>query len=475
MIEEYMVWVWLSVFVLTIVIEAISQDLISIWFSLGAIIALILSAFPIIPWYAELVVFAAVSFLVMALTRPLVKKLLLNATRYTNVDEFVGKRVKVITDISKFENGEVKIHDIIYNASLMEEETEPILKDEVVEIVTFKGNKVTISTTSSFKITRTNKTTLKRMNTGIIVAIVLSVVLLVLVILLITRIKIVRQTQKLIIERLGAYHATWSVGFHFLVPFIDRVAQIVSMKEQVSDFDPQPVITKDNVTMQIDTVVFFQITDPKLYSYGVENPIAALENLSSTTLRNIIGELDLDETLTSRDIINTKMRSILDEATDPWGIKVNRVEVKNILPPKDIRDAMERQMRAERERREKILLAEGDKRSQILQAEGERESQILRADAEKQAMIKKAEAEAESILKVKTAEAEGVRLTRQAQADGYKMLVEVGLTKEVLAVKSFEAFEKVSDGQATKIIIPSDMQNLASTIAGVAEVVKDKK
>ena len=203
------------------------------------------------------------------------------------------------------------------------------------------------------------------MNTGIIVAIVCSVILVVIVILLITRIKIVRQTQKLIVERLGAYHATWSVGFHFLVPFIDRVAQVVSMKEQVNDFDPQPVITKDNVTMQIDTVVFFQVTDPKLYSYGVENPIAALENLSSTTLRNIIGELDLDETLTSRDIINTKMRSILDEATDPWGIKVNRVEVKNILPPKDIRDAMERQMRAERERREKILLAEGEKRSQI--------------------------------------------------------------------------------------------------------------
>lgn len=313
------------------------------------------------------------------------------------------------------------------------------------------------------------------MKTGIIVAIVCSVVLVVIVILLITRIKIVRQTQKLIIERLGAYHSTWSVGFHFLVPFIDRVAQVVSMKEQVSDFDPQPVITKDNVTMQIDTVVFFQITDPKLYSYGVENPIAALENLSSTTLRNIIGELDLDETLTSRDIINTKMRSILDEATDPWGIKVNRVEVKNILPPKDIRDAMERQMRAERERREKILLAEGEKRSQILQAEGEKESQILRADAEKEATIKKAEAEAAAILKVRTAEAEGVRLTRQAQADGYKMLVDAGLTKEVLAIKSFESLEKVADGQSTKIIIPSDLQNLASTIAGVAEVVKDKK
>ena len=316
------------------------------------------------------------------------------------------------------------------------------------------------------------------MNTGIIVAIVCSVILVVIVILLITRIKIVRQTQKLIVERLGAYHATWSVGFHFLVPFIDRVAQVVSMKEQVNDFDPQPVITKDNVTMQIDTVVFFRVTDPKLYSYGVENPIAALENLSSTTLRNIIGELDLDETLTSRDIINTKMRSILDEATDPWGIKVNRVEVKNILPPKDIRDAMERQMRAERERREKILLAEvaeGEKRSQILQAEGEKESQILRAEAEKEATIKKAEAEAAAILKVRTAEAEGVRLTRQAQAEGYRMLVDAGLTKEVLAIKSFEALEKVADGQSTKLIIPSDMQNLAATIASLAEVVKDKK
>ncbi len=313
------------------------------------------------------------------------------------------------------------------------------------------------------------------MNTGIIVAIVCSVILVVIVILLITRIKIVRQTQKLIVERLGAYHATWSVGFHFLVPFIDRVAQVVSMKEQVNDFDPQPVITKDNVTMQIDTVVFFQVTDPKLYSYGVENPIAALENLSSTTLRNIIGELELDQTLTSRDVINTKMRSILDEATDPWGIKVNRVEVKNILPPKDIRDAMERQMRAERERREKILLAEGEKRSQILQAEGEKESQILRAEAEKEATIKKAEAEAAAILKVRTAEAEGVRLTRQAQAEGYRMLVDAGLTKEVLAIKSFEALEKVADGQSTKLIIPSDMQNLAATIASLAEVVKDKK
>ena len=226
--------------------------------------------------------------------------------------------------------------------------------------------------------------------------------------------------------------------------------------------------------MQIDTVVFYQITDPKLYAYGVENPISALENLSSTTLRNIIGELDLDSTLTSRDIINTKMRAILDEATDPWGIKVNRVEVKNILPPKDIRDAMERQMRAERERREKILLAEGEKRSQILRAEGEKEAQILKAEAEKQAMIHKAEGESESILKIKNAEAEGVRLTRQAQADGYRMLIEAGLTKEVLAVKSFETMEKVSDGQATKIIVPSEMQNLATTVTSIAEMIKEK-
>ena len=310
------------------------------------------------------------------------------------------------------------------------------------------------------------------MNTGVIVTIVLSVILVIILIVLISRIRVVKQTQKLIVERLGAYHKTWEGGFHFWVPCIDRIAQNVSMKEQVSDFDPQPVITKDNVTMQIDTIVFYQITDPKLYAYGVENPSLALESLSSTTLRNIIGELDLDETLTSRDLINARMRSILDEATDPWGIKVNRVEVKNILPPKDIRDAMERQMRAERERRETILLAEGEKKSQILRAEGEKESQILKAEAEKQSMIRKAEGEAESILKVKQAEAEGVRLTRQAQAEGYKMLIDAGLTKEVLAIKSFESLEKVADGQATKIIVPSEIQNLAATISSITEVAK---
>ena len=310
---------------------------------------------------------------------------------------------------------------------------------------------------------------------GIIGVCVVCIVLLAIIIYLITRIRIVKQTSKYIVERLGAYHATWSVGIHFLMPFVDRVVSVVSMKEQVKDFDPQPVITKDNVTMQIDTVVFYSVLDPKLYTYGVENPIFAIEKLSATTLRNIIGELELDATLTSRDIINAKMRSILDEATDPWGIKVNRVEVKNILPPQDIRDSMERQMRAERERREKILLAEGDKRSKILQAEGDKESQILRAEAEKAAMIKKAEGEAESIKKVKEAEAEGIRLLREAEASGIKLLKEAGASKEVLTMLSYETMEKVADGKATKLIVPSNMQDLVGNISTIASVLEDNK
>lgn len=314
------------------------------------------------------------------------------------------------------------------------------------------------------------------LNSGGIVGVVIAcVVLLFVLIYLISRIRVVKQTNKYIVERLGGFHSTWGVGIHFLAPFIDRISYIVSMKEQVKDFDPQPVITKDNVTMQIDTVVFFQVTDPKLYAYGVENPIAAIENLSATTLRNIIGELDLDETLTSRDIINTKMRSILDEATDPWGIKVNRVEVKNILPPKDIRDAMERQMRAERERREKILLAEGEKKSQILLAEGKKESQILTAEAEKEAMIRKAEGEAESILKVKEAEAQGIKLIREAEAEGLKSLKNAEVSEEVLKLKSYEAMRDVANGQATKIIVPSDMQNLATTVTAIKEIAKNDK
>ena len=306
---------------------------------------------------------------------------------------------------------------------------------------------------------------------GIIVASIIAVLI---IAYLISRIRIVRQTNKCVVERLGAFHSVWGVGVKFLCPFIDRVAYTISMKEQVKDFAPQPVITKDNVKMDIDTVVFFQVTDPKLYAYGVENPISAIENLSATTLRNIIGELDLDETLTSRDIINSRMRSILDEATDPWGIKVNRVEVKNIIPPKDIQEAMERQMRAERERREKILLAEGEKKSQILLAEGQKESQILKASADKEATVLKAEAQAQAILKVKEAEAEGIRLIREAEAKGLESLNQVNMSKEVLTLRSYEALKDLANGQATKIIVPSDLQNVTTLATTVKETLDTK-
>ena len=310
-------------------------------------------------------------------------------------------------------------------------------------------------------------------NSGIVGLIVaLSIVGVILIIILISSIKIVRQAEKIIVERLGGYRKTWDVGIHMLVPFIDRVAHRVSMKEQIRDFAPQAVITKDNVTMMIDTVVFFSVTDPKLYTYGIENPVLAIENLSATTLRNIIGELDLDETLTSRDVINTKMRVILDEATDPWGIKVNRVEVKNILPPQDIREAMERQMRAEREKREKILLAEGEKQSAILQAEGKKESMILNAEAEKQAAIKKAEGQSESIRKLKAAEAEGVLMLRKAEAEGLELLKKAGADEAVLKLRSYDALVQLGQGQATKIIVPSDIQNIAGLATSIAEVVK---
>lgn len=307
-----------------------------------------------------------------------------------------------------------------------------------------------------------------------IAILVVSIVVFIILIIVISSIKIIRQTEKGVVERLGAYHRTWNTGIHMLFPFIDRLAHRISMKEQVKDFDPQPVITGDNVTMQIDTVVFFSVTDPKLYAYGVENPMNAIENLSATTLRNIIGELVLDDTLTSRDIINAKMRVILDEATDAWGIKVNRVELKNILPPKDIRDAMERQMRAEREKREKILLAEGQKQSAILIAQGNKESTILNAEAEKEAKIRASEAEAISIMKVREAEAEGIKMIRNAEAEGLKALKEAKPDSAVLTLKSYEALAKVADGKATKIIVPSDLQNVATLAKTISEVVKDK-
>ena len=293
---------------------------------------------------------------------------------------------------------------------------------------------------------------------------ILIILLILVLVFAIPCVKIVPQAKSYVVERLGSYFETWSNGLHFKLPFVDRVSNMVSLKEIVKDFAPQPVITKDNVTMQIDTVVYFQITDAKLYTYGVENPINAIENLTATTLRNLIGELELDQTLTSRDIINSKMRAILDEATDPWGIKVNRVEVKNIIPPRDIQEAMEKQMRAERERREKILQAEGEKKSSILIAEGEKESAILRAEAKKESQIKIAEGEAEALLKLKKAEADGIKLLKEAGAD-----------KAVLTMKSFDTLAKVSEGSATKIIIPSELQTVATMSTTIGELLKEDK
>jgi len=293
--------------------------------------------------------------------------------------------------------------------------------------------------------------------------------------LIASNVRIVPQASAYVIERLGAYGGTWSVGLHLKIPFLDRVANKVSLKEKVVDFPPQPVITKDNVTMKIDTIVYYAITDPKLYTYGVARPIVAIENLTATTLRNIIGQLELDETLTSRDLINTKMRAILDEATDPWGIKVNRVEVKNIVPPADIQEAMEKQMRAERERRESIIRAEGEKRSAILVAEGQKEKVILDAEAEKRSAILRAEAKKESQIREAEGEAEAILTVQNATAKGIEMIKEAGADQAVLTLKSFEALEKVADGQSTKLIIPSEMQNVASLVASVVEVAKTTK
>ncbi len=302
--------------------------------------------------------------------------------------------------------------------------------------------------------------------------ILVLVLIFIILLILVSCIRIVPQAQAMVVERLGAYLETWNVGIHFKVPFIDRVAKRVLLKEQVVDFAPQPVITKDNVTMKIDTVVFFQITDPKLYAYGVENPIMAIENLTATTLRNIIGDLELDQTLTSRETINTKMRSALDVATDPWGIKVNRVELKNIIPPAAIQDAMEKQMKAERERREAILRAEGEKKSTILVAEGKKQSAILDAEADKQAAILHAEAEKEKRIREAEGQAEAIIKIQQANADGIRMIKEAGADQTVLQLKSLEAFAKAADGKATKIIIPSEIQSLAGLVTSVTEIAK---
>ena len=297
------------------------------------------------------------------------------------------------------------------------------------------------------------------------------IVVLIVIYIILSCVRIVPQAQAYVIERLGAYNGTWSVGLHFKVPFIDRVARKVLLKEQVVDFAPQPVITKDNVTMRIDTVVYYQITDPKLYAYGVDNPIMAIENLTATTLRNIIGDLELDSTLTSRETINTKMRATLDEATDPWGIKVNRVELKNIIPPAEIQNAMERQMKAERERREAVTRAEGEKKASVTVAEGKKEAAILEAEADKEAAILRAEAEKESMIRKAEGEAEAILKVQQATAEGLRMIKEVGMDEAVLRLKGLEAFERAADGQATKIIIPSEMQGIASLATAAKEVI----
>ena len=301
----------------------------------------------------------------------------------------------------------------------------------------------------------------------------LIVLLVVVVIDMISCVNVVPQAHAYVVERLGGYQATWDVGIHFKVPFIDRIAKRILLKEQVVDFPPQPVITKDNVTMRIDTVIFYQITDPKLFAYGVDNPIVAIENLTATTLRNIIGDLELDETLTSRETINTKMRASLDSATDPWGIKVNRVELKNIIPPAEIQDAMERQMKAEREKRESILRSQGEKESAILVAQGKKEAAILDAEAEKQAAILRAEAKRESMIREAEGQAEAIKTVQQASADGIRMLNDAQASKEVLQLKSLEAFSKAADGKATKIIIPSEIQGMAGLAKSFSEVIKD--
>lgn len=303
--------------------------------------------------------------------------------------------------------------------------------------------------------------------------VLIFVPIIIILLLVVANIKIVPQSKAYVIERLGAYSTTWDTGLHVKIPFIERVAKVVSLKEQVVDFPPQPVITKDNVTMQIDTVVFFQITDPKLFCYGVEYPISAIENLSATTLRNIIGEMELDHTLTSRDTINAKIRGILDEATDPWGIKVNRVELKNILPPREIQDAMEKQMKAERERRESILRAEGEKASQVLVAEGKKEAQILSAEADKQAAILHAEAVKESKIREAEGEANAIIAIQKAQAEGIRMINEAAPSSEYLSLQGMKAFEKAADGKATKIIVPSELQSLAGIASGIKDIVKD--
>ena len=447
---------WLIVLAVLLIIEAITVGLTTIWFAGGALIAAVLSWMGMgiaVQWGA----FLLISLVLLIFTRPLAVRYMNRGMTKTNVDSLIGEKAVVIQEINNLaQTGQVRINDIEWMARTVSDE-ELIPAHTIVEIEAVRG---------IFQ----RRRRLSNMGGLIFVIVVIALILWVLA----SCIRIVPQAYAIVVERLGAYKETWNTGIHFKTPFIDRVARRVNLKEQVVDFPPQPVITKDNVTMQIDTVVFFQITDPKLFTYGVENPIMAIENLSATTLRNIIGDMELDETLTSREVINTKMRASLDVATDPWGIKVNRVELKNIIPPAAIQEAMEKQMKAERERREAILRAEGEKKSTILVAEGKKESVILDAEAEKQAAILKAEAQKERMIKEAEGQAQAVLKVQNATAEGIKMIREAGADQAVLTLKSLEAFTKAADGKATKIIIPSEIQGIAGLASSLKEIVTEE-
>ena len=528
-----MVYVWLGLIVAFIAVEAATVNLVSIWFIGGSVAGLVCAILGA-PTLLQFAVFILVSALLLALLRPLLKKYLRVKPSRTNADRLLGQEALVTEDIDNLrETGAIRINGVLWTAKSVDDtqisSRQPrgdcahrgckglcqtrrssgrsIRQHRAIASSRFDGSFPPILRFERFEIHRVflhfpNLDLMKNLSPNQLAELcgaaishffvrnkeekhhkedvfmewipVLVIAVLALVII-VRNIYVVQQSRAYVVERLGAFSNVWTVGIHFKVPFVERVAKKVSLKEQVLDYPPQPVITKDNVTMQIDTVVYFQITDPKLYAYGVEHPMMAMETLTATTLRNIIGDLELDQTLTSRDVINTRMRAILDEATDPWGIKVNRVELKNILPPQDIQNSMEKQMKAERDRRQAILQAEGAKHSQILVAEGEKEAAILKADAEKQAAILRAEAEKESAILRADGEAQAIRAVQQALADSLALLNEKAPNDQVLKLKALEAMQKVADGKATKIIIPSEIQGLAGLASGITEAVKEAK
>ena len=450
--------VWLALFVILLIVELLTVGLTSIWFAGGALAALVLELLGVdLIW--QIGAFILVSFVLVYFTRPFAVKYVNAHHEKTNYEQAVGKIVRITQRVDDLAQTGKGILDGM-EWTVRTDSKEVLEKDTLARVIRISGVKLIVE---PYK---------EDYRMGLMV---LGVLLVLVILILAANIRIVPQAHAYILERLGGYKETWGVGIHFKIPILDRVAKRVSLKEQVVDFEPQAVITKDNVTMQIDTVIFFQITDPKQYAYGVENPIAAIENLTATTLRNIIGDLELDETLTSRETINSEMRTSLDIATDPWGIKVNRVELKNIMPPTAIQDAMEKQMKAERERREAILKAEGEKKSTILVAEGKKESLILEAEAEKQAAILNAEAEKQKRIKEAEGQAEAIRTVQKATAEGIEFIKQAGADDAVLTLKSLEAFAKAADGRATKIIIPSELQGIAGLTKTIAEVARPDK